>query len=154
MNSTRTASYFAEYIGRLVVHFEKDFRASYLLAENYVGKMEVVGIYREKYVCEPFPGYADLCIPFATLRQIYRTEQQSWKSALSAVYGIYLIIDSKNGKQYVGKADGNVAIWQRWAVYAVNGHGENVELKAISDEKGGGLFQEFLIFHPGSHHQE
>ena len=63
VNSTRTASYFAEYIGRLVVHFEKDFRASYLLAENYVGKMEVVGIYREKYVCEPFPGYADLCIP-------------------------------------------------------------------------------------------
>lgn len=138
--ATTLVADFAEYIGRLVVHFEKDFRASYLLAEKYIRKMEIVEIYHEKYVCEPFPGYADVCIPFATLQQIFRTEEQSWKSALSAVYGIYLITDIKNGKQYVGKADGNEAIWQRWAAYAANGHGGNVELKALSNEKGEAYF--------------
>ena len=72
--ATTLVADFAEYIGRLVVHFEKDFRASYLLAEKYIRKMEIVEIYHEKYVCEPFPGYADVCIPFATLQQIFRTD--------------------------------------------------------------------------------
>ena len=134
---------YSEYIGRLVIHFEKIFRMSYLLAEKFVDKMEIIEIFREKFVCEPFPGYSNICIPFDTLRQIYRTEEKSWKSALSAVYGIYLITDNSSGKQYVGKADGNEAIWQRWTAYASNGHGSNSELIKIFREKGLSYFENF-----------
>ena len=52
------------------------------------------------------------------------------------MYGIYLITDNRNGKHYVGKADGDDAIWQRWSAYASNGHGSNRELVRLLDEKG------------------
>lgn len=43
--------------------------------------------------------------------------------------GIYLITDLSDGRQYVGKADGDETLLQRWTAYATNGHGGNVELK-------------------------
>jgi hypothetical protein len=132
-----------EYIGRLVIRFEKNFRASYLVAEKFLEKMEIVQIYPEKYVCDPFPGYSDVCISHDTLRQIFRTEESSWKTALSAVFGIYLITDSHNGKHYVGKADGDEAIWQRWGAYSANGHGGNCKLKEILEDKGSSYAENF-----------
>lgn len=141
--STTLTNDYSEYIGRLVIQFQKIFRASYLLAEKFIERLEIVEIFREKFVCEPFPGYSNVCIPFYTLRQIYRTEEKSWKTALSAVYGIYLITDNRTGKQYVGKANGDEAIWQRWATYASNGHGSNIELTEIYREKGMPYFENF-----------
>lgn len=141
-SSTLTDDY-SEYIGRLVIRFEKNFRASYLLAEKYVENMEIVQIFPEKYICDPFPGYANICISYDTLLQIQRTEEKSWKTALSAVFGIYLITDTKTGKHYVGKAAGENSIWQRWTAYALNGHGSNKELVAILKEKGPSYAENF-----------
>ena len=45
--------------------------------------------------------------------------------------GIYLITDTRDGRQYVGKADGVETILQRWTAYATNGHGGNVELRNV-----------------------
>jgi hypothetical protein len=47
------------------------------------------------------------------------------------VRGIYLITDTRDGRHYVGKADGLETIRQRWSAYAANGHGGNVELKGL-----------------------
>jgi len=47
------------------------------------------------------------------------------------VKGIYLITDTRDGRHYVGKADGAHSILQRWAAYAANGHGGNVELRSV-----------------------
>ena len=141
--STTLTDEYSEYIGRLVVQFQKTFRMSYILAENHLERMEIVEIFRERFVCEPFPGYSNVCISFTTLKQIYRTEERSWKIALSVVYGIYLITDNYSGKQYVGKADGDEAIWQRWSSYASNGHGQNSELISIYREKGMSYFENF-----------
>ncbi|MGB4405296.1 MAG: GIY-YIG nuclease family protein [Sphaerochaeta sp.] len=141
--TTTLTDEYKEYIGRLVIKFEKNFRASYLLAEKYLENMEIVQIFPEKYICDPFPGYSDVCISYDTLRQIQRTEERSWKTALSAVFGIYLITDIKTGKHYVGKADGEHAIWQRWTAYATNGHGSNSELVKILREKGASYAENF-----------
>jgi len=140
--TTLTEDY-GEYIGRLVVRFEKTFRASYLRAEKYVEKLEIVGIYQETYLCDPFPGYSDVCISHDTLCTIFRTEETTWKTALSAVYGIYLITDTRNGKHYVGKADGNEGLWQRWAAYASSGHGGNSQLMRLLEEKGDSYLENF-----------
>lgn len=141
--STTLTNDYSEYIGRLVIKFQKIFRMSYLLAEKFIEEMEIVEIFREKFVCVPFPGYSNVCISFDTLRQIYRTEEKSWKTALSVVYGIYLITDNLTGKHYVGKADGNEAMWQRWAAYASNGHGSNMELIDIYRDNGITYFDNF-----------
>lgn len=50
--------------------------------------------------------------------------------ALSAVGGIYSIVNVASGEQYVGSATGNGGIWQRWSDYARTGHGGNLRLQA------------------------
>lgn len=49
---------------------------------------------------------------------------------------VYVITDKSNGKHYVGSAYGEYAFWSRWAQYAENGHGGNIELKKIIKERG------------------
>lgn len=61
-----------------------------------------------------------------------------WRAALREVQGIYLITDSTNGKQYVGKADGSERILGRWSTYAKDGHGGNVRLRDLAFESVGG----------------
>lgn len=62
-----------------------------------------------------------------------RNETESWRTALSSVKGIYLITDTKTGKLYVGKAEGEGGIWGRWCAYSSSGHGGN---KALIAELG------------------
>jgi hypothetical protein len=50
---------------------------------------------------------------------------------LKAVAGIYIIVDSSNGKQYIGSACGGEGILGRFKSYSQNGHGDNVELKKL-----------------------
>lgn len=45
--------------------------------------------------------------------------------------GIHLITDTRDGRHYVGKADGSENILQRWTAYATNGHGDDVELRGL-----------------------
>lgn len=40
-----------------------------------------------------------------------------------------------NPSLYVGSAYGGDGIWQRWTVYAKNGHGGNKELRALLRKK-------------------
>jgi hypothetical protein len=56
----------------------------------------------------------------------------SWRSALASVVGVYLITDTRDGRHYVGKADGVDHIRRRWSAYAVNGHGGNVEVRNLN----------------------
>jgi hypothetical protein len=80
----------------------------------------------------PFPGFDRLVLDYSQLQAVIREHRfASWRTALSSVVGIYLITDTLDGRQYVGKADGPESIRQRWSVYAANGHGGNVELRNI-----------------------
>ena len=80
----------------------------------------------------PFPGFDRLVLDYAQLQAVMREHRYaSWRTALSSVVGIYLITDTLDGRQYVGKADGAESIRQRWGAYAANGHGGNVELRNI-----------------------
>jgi hypothetical protein len=53
----------------------------------------------------------------------------SWKSALKAWRGIYLIFDTNGGKSYVGSACGDNNILGRWENYAVKSDGGNQLLR-------------------------
>ncbi|WP_026820319.1 GIY-YIG nuclease family protein [Arthrobacter castelli] len=81
---------------------------------------------------EPFPGFDRLVLDHAQLQAVMREHRYAaWRTALSSVGGIYLITDTRDGHQYVGKADGAESISQRWSAYATNGHGGNVELRGL-----------------------
>lgn len=78
----------------------------------------------------PFPGFDSLVLDHAQLQAVMREHRYaSWRTALGSVFGIYLITDTLDGRHYVGKADGEESIRQRWNAYATNGHGGNVRLR-------------------------
>lgn len=80
----------------------------------------------------PFPGFDRLVLNYSQLQAVMREPRYaSWCTALASVIGIYLITDTRDGRQYVGKADGAENIRQRWSAYAANGHGGNVELRGL-----------------------
>lgn len=81
----------------------------------------------------PFPGFDRLVLDYVQLQAVMREHRySSWRTALASVAGVYLITDTRNGCQYVGKADGSESIRQRWSAYAASGHGGNVELRNIA----------------------
>lgn len=80
----------------------------------------------------PFPGFDRLVLGHAQLQAVMREHRYAgWRTALSSVVGVYLITDTRDGRQYVGKADGAESIRQRWSAYSTNGHGGNVELRNV-----------------------
>ena len=81
----------------------------------------------------PFPGFDALTLDYPQLSAVMREHRYAaWRTALGSVAGIYLITDTRDGRQYVGKADGSERIRQRWGLYATNGHGGNVELRGLN----------------------
>lgn len=81
----------------------------------------------------PFPGFDNVLLTFHELGEMVTSDRYAdWRSALSEVQGIYLITDSYNGQQYVGKASGAEQILQRWRAYAHDGHGGNRALRELA----------------------
>jgi hypothetical protein len=81
----------------------------------------------------PVPGFDRVLLIFHELGEMVSDPRYAgWQVALSQVQGIYLITDSFNGRQYVGKADGAEWILQRWKSYAQDGHGGNRALKELA----------------------
>ncbi|HJV03095.1 MAG TPA: GIY-YIG nuclease family protein [Burkholderiaceae bacterium] len=136
-------SQFHELNGRLVVRVNKDWRQSYVFAENYIDMIDVDEIMREPMSIGEFPGFKAVHLTWDQLSTVVRGQDQSWRSALSSVAGIYLITDETTGKFYVGSACGQGGIWQRWCDYASTGHGDNVELKRLLAEAGEHKMRDF-----------
>ena len=87
----------------------------------------------------PFPGFDGVRLTFRELQEMVGSHRhEDWRAALREVQGIYLITDSTNGKQYVGKADGAERLLGRWTTYARDGHGGNVGLRELAYESVGG----------------
>ena len=126
----------ADLIKRAVFQFTNDFRQSYILLEKHYEKIDLNEVFIKPYKVESFPGFENVVISFETLKERISEEEVSWKTALSSVKGVYLIIDCHNGKQYIGSAYGEEAFWNRWASYAENGHGNNIEIKRIIEKYG------------------
>jgi hypothetical protein len=83
----------------------------------------------------PFPGFNSLVLDYTSLGAVISEHRYAaWRTALASVVGIYLITDTRDGRHYVGKADGAENILQRWSGYAANGHGGNVELRGLIPE--------------------
>lgn len=131
-----------EYIGRAFFKFKKEFRASYPTLEldpkngEPIAEMPLSHILDKRVALTDFLGFDQVNIDYKTLKYIVADNITSWKSALSNVKGVYLIVDTLSGKQYVGSAYGDECIWQRWANYAKDGHGGNVELKELLKNNG------------------
>lgn len=102
-----------------------------------------------------FPGYGGVRLTFDELRQVVGDRHYSqWRTALSAVQGIYAILDARSGQLYVGKADGSERILGRWTAYVQDGHGGNVALRELGvkdpKHKHDFVFSILRVFDPGA----
>jgi hypothetical protein len=80
----------------------------------------------------PFPGFDRLVLDYAQLQAVMREHRYAaGRTALASVIGVYLTTDTRDGRHYVGKADGAESIRQRWRAYATNGDGGNSELRNL-----------------------
>ena len=135
-----------EYIGRLIIRFNKrglKIRQSYLYLERYIQNLEVCELLKSRISFNPFPGYENVIVEFNYLKSIIDNEDKSWASALKSVKGIYLITDKLNGKNYVGAAYSEDAIWSRWKSYILDGHRDNKKLKECIKNNGYAYSQNF-----------
>jgi hypothetical protein len=122
---------FDDLKGRLIVKWGDGTRSWAQWLERK-GNKEIYQILPPNYV-EDFPGFYDFQLSFSKLQQIIQNpdSNRDWRTMLSSVSGIYLILDSKSGSQYVGSAYGKGGIWNRWAGYVKNHSGGNKHLANI-----------------------
>lgn len=107
-----------EYYGKLIIDWGKAAIRWYQIAGRQP-KMITALMDNEKIA---FPGYENVILSYFELFEMVNDpiSYESWHSALSSVYGIYLIVNTKNGQQYVGSASGENGILGRWTDYANN----------------------------------
>ncbi len=101
---------------------------------------EVLEILPEGYVRE-FPGYEDFVLTYAELVKLIENPDpnREWYNRLSSVAGIYLIVDTTTGRQYVGSASGKDGVWGRWVSYVKTGHGGNKQLRELLESDAGNV---------------
>jgi hypothetical protein len=124
-------SRFDHWRDRLIVDWGKATRAWH---QRQLDK-PVIEILATGRLLQPFKDYLEFSLSFDELRQLCRTGEahRDWQSSLSAVAGVYLILDESSGDLYVGSAYGAAGIWGRWCEYAKSGHGGNRRLIELID---------------------
>ena len=125
-----------DLVGRVIVRYKRQYRASYIWGHKYAKHLEIAEIKPGPVSIGAFPGYNDVVVSHRMLGMVVSQQEPTWKAALSNVKGVYLISDTTSGKMYVGSATGEGGLWKRWESYAATGHGGNAELKALLAAKG------------------
>jgi len=124
-----TQNQFKKYFGRVIVEYKNTSQNLVRLASSVLSECKVSQILEAKFEDDEFPGYDRINLSWKALHRVIN--KSAWKTALENQKGVYLITDRSNGKMYVGSAYGENMIHGRWSQYLKNGHGGNVNLKAL-----------------------
>lgn len=119
---------FEELENRLIIDWGKSTRSWVQWAKP----KKVVELLPAGYV-KSFTGLLDFTLWYEELVQMVKnpSSNREWHRSLSSISGIYLILDTLTGDQYVGSAYGKDGVLGRWSEYARTGHGGNKQLKAL-----------------------
>ena len=130
---------FAQYkplYGRVIIRFHKG-QYQFRNADTVVDEFEVVQVLPDVFDDNPFPGYDQISLPWREVERIIVRNLMDWRNALEHQKGVYVITDRATGKLYVGSATSDKGmLLKRWSDYVQNGHGGDVELRKIVEEKG------------------
>lgn len=89
---------------------------------------------QKNFKIKEFTDYLDFTLNFTDLTEMVKDKEsyKTWHTVLSAVAGIYLILDKSTGNKYVGSAYGTEGILGRWKTYVnTNGSGGNLQLDSL-----------------------
>jgi hypothetical protein len=114
-----------EYVGRIVIDWGSGYRSWVQRADRQ--DKPVIEIRRQAHE-PPFPGFTAFSWPIRELSSV----PASWRGALSALSGVYVLVCRSTGKQYIGSAYGSGGFWSRWENYFHSGHGGNKGMKLLT----------------------
>lgn len=137
-------SLYDKFIGRLIVKYHNKGRNMVRKGDKILKECEVVEILPNVYNNDFFPGYFNVNVSWQTLKNLIT--KPSWVTALKNQKGVYLLVDTSNGKKYVGSAYGGNMILGRWECYIRSGHGGNEGLKELVNKKGVQHIQDNFYF--------
>jgi hypothetical protein len=128
---TRELPGFKHFEGRLVVDWGEGTR-SWAQRMDRQGDKEVVELLPPNYVMD-FPGYYNFALSHEQLSKMIRNpdSNREWERMLSSVSGVYLVLDRRSGRQYIGSAYGAGGLWARWKSYVARPSGGNKLLKKL-----------------------
>jgi len=112
-----------DFSQRLIIDWGEGYRS---WVQRAVRKNKEIVEIRRHFEEPKFPQYLAFRGNIEDIPSLYPT----WRSALAAAKGIYLLVCNKTGAQYVGSATGEKGFFGRWFAYSVDGHGGNVLLRA------------------------
>lgn len=107
-----------EFEGRLVIDWGPGHRKWVQRAHRQPKKIVEL---RRQFQEPEYPGHMAFIGRLSEIVSVPET----WKTALSSVGGVYLLVCQKTGRQYVGSAHGRGGLLARWMQYACDGHGGN-----------------------------
>ena len=116
-------SLYDKFIGRLIVKYHNKGQNMVRKGDKILKECEVVEILPNVYNNDFFPGYFNVNVSWQTLKNLIT--KPIWVTALKNQKGVYLLVDTSNGKKYVGSAYGGNMILGRWECYIRSGHGGN-----------------------------
>ena len=113
---------FEKYEEKLLVDFTNRGQSWYYVRPDIIDSVMVSEITAKSYFHQTvhFPGYENISFSYKNLKENWTN--RTWREQLSAVYGVYVITDTKNGKLYVGSAYGDNGIYGRWSTYLSDGY--------------------------------
>lgn len=100
-----------EYEGKLVIDWGK---AAISWHQKGTNEKPIVAI--ESPNRKPFVGFENLILSYDELKEVIEgdADYASWHDAMKAVNAVYLIVDTKTGKQYVGSTYNGDGLLGRW----------------------------------------
>jgi hypothetical protein len=122
---------FKDLEGRLIVRWGEGTR-SWAQWLHRQGDKDIAELLPPNYVMD-FPGYYNFTLSYDKLATIVNNpdSNREWQRMLSSVSGVYVLLDQRTGKQYVGSAYGSGGIWSRWKSYIKSLTGGNILLKEL-----------------------
>lgn len=131
----KKTEYNIELEKRLIIEFLGDNKRGTVFTIDYIlNNSKISELLSDKYTHSSFVGIENINHSYEQLKYIFDKEILEWKIPLKNVKGIYLLLDKKTGKKYIGSAKGEEGIWGRWKEYIESCNGGNKKLVELSIE--------------------
>ncbi len=121
-----------KFVGRIIIRYKNHSQNMVRKGDTTLSLCEVEEILPKVYSNDFFPGYTNVNVSWKSLQNLINKE--SWRTALGNQKGVYLLVDSKTGKLYVGSAYGQDMLLGRWETYMRTCHGGNKKLKRLKND--------------------
>ena len=123
--------------GRVILRYHKSSMQGVMKYSTVGDDLTVHELLPGTFDGDDFPGYDRVRLTYDQLERIVRNRKRDWIAALENQKAVYLITDTQTGKMYVGSATSeNGMLLARWQNYVDSGHGGNVGLIELIEERG------------------